>query len=124
MPCQDGGPSPEEYYRVTKENDRKEAARRKAIKDKLDNLTRMLCDICTVIERHHPDSSIQQSAGSVSGLRIWWDAHKKIDEKRKAKEALAKADKERKEQATHDRAALRQAGIEKLTLAERKALGL
>lgn len=124
MACNDGGYTREEEDEMAAKQDKKDAAKRKAAKDKLDNLTRMLCDLCTVVEKCHPDGPVNQMAGDVKGLRVWWDTHKKKDEARKAREALAKADKERKEQATYDKAALRQSGIEKLTLAERKALGL
>jgi len=102
MPCRDGGWGDEE------------AARLEAKKQtKLDNVTRMLCELCTVIEKYHPDSAIQQSAGAIKGLRAWWDKHKKRDAKR--------LEKERKEE---EHKALVKGALDKLTDKERKALNL
>lgn len=124
MPCSDGGMGRDDYARVADEQGKRQAAIQKKLKWKLDNVTRMLCAICEVIEGHHPDSPIQQSAGSVDGLREWWARHQKQDAKRKAKEALAKAEKDIKAQTKRNLEDLRTAAISKLTKAERDALGL
>lgn len=111
MPCNDGGwpARAESYERQSGET-----------QAKLDNVTRMLCEICTVIEEHHPDSAIQQSAGAINGLRGWWDKHQKLDAKRREKERqLAEA-----AAAELSRVELAKQALNKLTYEERKALGL
>ena len=124
MPCNDGGYTREEEARMAERQGKEDAAKRKAAKDKLDGLTRMLCELCAIVEKCHPDGPVNQLAGDIKGLRVWWTEHKRRDEKRKAGEALVKAEKEARAEAKRTKDELRQTAISKLTSAERKALGL
>lgn len=122
MPCQD------DYREDCDPEDLKKANEKiKQQKKQLDEVTAMLYAICEVIERHHPDSPIQQSAGGINGLREWWDKHKKLDEaeqERKRKRVAEDAIKVAIIAAKREERALARAALKKLTPAERKALGL
>jgi hypothetical protein len=78
-----------------------------------DKLAKMLCDLCALIEEHHPASSIQLSAAKVDGLDLWWHAHKEKDAAEKAR----KTEVARKKN-------LRRNALDKLTDEEKKELGL
>jgi hypothetical protein len=111
MPCNDGGwPGRASGYEQNAE----------AAQLKLDDVTRMLCETCKLIEKHHPDSETQTSAGAIPGLRAWWDEHKRRDALRLAQEAADQAAKDELIAAQ----ALREAAMNKLTDEERKVLGL
>ena len=69
----------------------------------LDTLTRTLCEWAST----HPDSVSRASLE----LQIWWRDHQKWDREREAADAAAQ-----------ERARLREAGLAKLTPAERQAL--
>jgi len=103
MPCTDGGP---DYGEV--ELSRLRGFTREAfgsVNPRADNnvLTRTLCEWAST----HPDSVSRASLE----LQIWWRDHQRWDQKREAD-----AD------AAQERARLREAGLAKLTSAERQAL--
>lgn len=83
MPCQS------DYYISPSDIDALTRGDRK----KLDNVTRMLCALCEVIEKHHPDSAIQKSTGAITGLHTWWTNHKRMDEAEQRRKAEASAKK-------------------------------
>lgn len=76
MPC---------YYTGSAEGDRELAREEQAEKlaAKITELTRFLCAACQVIEAHKCDSGA--GLPLPKGLDAWWNAHKKIDAKRRGK---------------------------------------
>lgn len=88
MPCRDGGPSPEEVNRSVKAEQR----RNKAINNKIDTLTRMLCTLCKL--------SNEKGMSLPTEISKWYEEHKEVDKKRLAdalKSALAKLNDDEKE---------------------------
>jgi len=90
MPCQDDYPQ---------EN----------LQPKVDNLTRMLCELCV----HLKASQQSDIFVNVIGLKGWWVEHKRRDRER--------VEQERK---VEEKRALKKSGLDKLTFGEKKALGL
>jgi hypothetical protein len=80
-------------------------------KKEADKVTDLLCSFCEMVERAG-DLTLMPSK-----VRDWWEAHKELDRKRRAKE-----DAERKKREAANK--LRQDALAKLTPAEKKALGL
>jgi len=80
------------------------------LQPKVNNLTRMLCELCDELEvmKHLDECFIR-----VLGLKGWWVEHQRRDAER--------IERERKE---NERVMLRQSGLNKLTLEEKKVLGL
>lgn len=75
-------------------------------------LTRHLCYLCMTLDPSHSDILKRNPS-----LYAWWEAHKAEDAKEAQAVQLAV-------QAEAKRMALRQAGLSKLSPAERQALGL
>jgi len=98
MPCSDGG------WRGRAESYEQQSGETQA---KLDNVTRMLCELCAQVTPNLADRE-NISLGRVKGLTTWWKKHQKIDR--------ARQEEETKE--------LRKSGLNKLTDEERKALNL
>ena len=102
MPCYDPGPEDNFSYNTQIGN----------LQTKLDNVTRMLCGICTAIGYRvggHPSEASVEGCNvmeleRIKGLREWWREHQVFDEIR-----LSKA---------------KQSGLAKLTDDEKEALGL
>ena len=96
MPCRDE-PSPEEIHESVKAVRKRE----KEIKNKIDSLTRMLCNACKILTYHdveitHPDITNKE----LDELANWNVNHKKWDKERLAaakKNALAKLSDEERE---------------------------
>lgn len=82
-----------------------DAEDKRRLKRELDNVTRMLCQLCM---RSNPATVM-----TVPGLSLWWDAHQEADAKRLAAERLAA-----------ERDAQRASGLAKLSEEEQVALGL
>src|SRR5271170_617405 len=78
-------------------------------KARLDNVTHLLCELCSSIDKIGYETGIKYS----KKLDKWWSAHKRIDAERIAHENKIKDD-ERK----------RAAALGKLTAEERKLLNL
>ena len=74
----------------------------------IDELTDMLCKLCQAVEGYKPELIQQHST-----LSTWWQEHQRQD--------LAR---QRREQQKRDDALLIQKALDKLTVAERRALGL
>ncbi len=74
MPCYDSRNEPEYIY--AEKNKEIESLRKRN-----DELTRMLCGLCTEIELAERWTFIN----SVPGLTWWWEEHKAFDRKRKSK---------------------------------------
>lgn len=98
MPCRDGrGYDSREYaYEDT---------------SRVDKLARIACELARFIEKGYGSRVWKEEISKEAAN--WWDAHKKADEAREAREAKARRVKEIKASA-----------IKKLSLEERKALGL
>ena len=94
MPCLDGGPTESEMHRLTK--------------SKLDDVTRMLCELCGKLEKKKGGKKL-----FTPELAEWWKAHKAADRVRKSRED-AQAQQEQ----------VRKRAYEKLTPEERDALRL
>jgi hypothetical protein len=100
MPCSDGGPSPEQ------------------IRDQR-SIPAMLCGLLTVLERSdNLDAVLDAMDWTEAGVSRewfdhWWPEHKREDAERRAWEA-----------AERSRLAERRAALEKLSPAERAALGI
>lgn len=89
-------------------------------KERLDLVTRLLCDLCKTLERGSHIKICYELLRPSTELSRWWEEHKRLDAERiacEAKEAKEKAERLKKYK-------LRQEAISKLTLAEREALGL
>jgi hypothetical protein len=94
------------------------------MKGALDNLTRMLCGVLHTVEDGHVTLTAENILDSVDGLEEWWIRHKKLDairEEKERKEAARKAEKARREE---ERRKLRENALSKLSLEEKKALGI
>ena len=80
-------------------------------------LSAALCAVMTYLEHAHPraydDIDYREAGITKEELRDWWAKHKVDDAKRKCRELAQK-----------NKAARRQAAIDKLTPAERKLLGV
>lgn len=105
MPCRDGGPDINDV-RIPLDLDI--VARNKRQQEKIDNLTRMLCSLCSTIGYHvgsHPSEAIVVGCNvlqieKIPGLRKWWTEHQEFDKQRLAKakqSALAKLTDDEKE---------------------------
>ena len=86
----------------------------KALKAEADKLARIACQALTELEKMDSDADILHKN---SELTRWWDAHKRADALRVAKEQKEKAKKA-------EQARLRKAALAKLTDKERAAFGL
>lgn len=82
---------------------------RRETRKKVHNLTRMLCDLCMVMEQSFNGETID----CVEGLREWWNDHQVQDRVRAATEEAAREARE-----------FRQKVLDKLTPEEILALGL
>ncbi len=97
MPCRGPDPTPEDYERSAKAV----AKHEKEIKDKIDNLTRMLCNAGKIlryqdVELHSPYVDKKQA----TELKNWWKEHEDWDKNRleaAKKSALAKLTDDEKE---------------------------
>lgn len=58
--------------------------REKLLKDRNDHLARMLCGLCTILERagQNRDRYPQSYIRDVKDLPEWWEKHKEFDRKR------------------------------------------
>lgn len=74
MPCMDAGPSPEQERLDAKRREQAEADRHV--------MARLACDYCRLIERG--------SESIPAWAQDWWKRHKKDDDKRIRREAIAK----------------------------------
>lgn len=70
MPCRDGGPS----YGYEREQ-----------QERLDTVTRLLCETCQMLEDHDELSYLSQET------RDWWEEHKLEDEEREKEERRERA---------------------------------
>lgn len=119
MPCSDGGYTAEQQAQI-------DAKERKAEREKR-MIAAMLCAICTVLEAPGKpgmkginqlpkilDKVDWEEAGvKRTEFAVWWDQHKREDEERREREAKeAKLDARKK------------AALAKLSLADRRVLGL
>jgi len=110
MPCYDGRDDNNNHYlcgQITKLE-----------KDK-DQLTRMLCSVCKIVElTHDDDSALPHNA------KIWWSEHKEADaiREKKARQAAAKKRKAREEKIR--KMEIAETALAKLSSEEIEALGL
>ena len=74
MPCSDGGPSPGERARETRE--------------KIDNLTDMLCRLCERV-----GTPTLQRAADMGDIAEWWRHHQAVDRERARAETQRKVDR-------------------------------
>lgn len=94
MPCNDWGSSGRGYYEDT---------------SRVDKLARIACNLARAIEKH----GLSVSVGTTKETQDWWQQHKRHDE--------ARAKREQQERARQQE---RRKILAKLTLAERKAIGV
>lgn len=83
---------------------------------KVDKLTRLLCEACTVLEDKCSAASVNypELKDHVSDeLGQWWDAHQEMDRKRKAAEAKSKAARRARKDA-----------LSRMSAEDRRILGL
>ena len=113
MPCYDG------------RDEEAQAAENQELKERLDLVTRLLCDLCTSQERGKGHIKYCYEKLHPQGdLFFWWEAHKEADRRRLQREedeATGRRVKARAEKLVED---LKESGLQKLTLPEQKALGL
>lgn len=125
MPCTDGGYTAEQQAKI-------DAEARKAEREKR-MMAAMLCAICTVLEsnrelvRRDGQSTLlpavldkvdwEEAGVKRTEFAVWWDRHKEEDRKRRKREAAEAA---RRDQAKKRR----EEALAKLTLADRRVLGL
>ena len=105
MPCRDGGPSGEEIWR-----DRERE--RKAQQERLDKVTRLLCEVLTTIETHTKQAYCGNPIPVSDEATVWFAKHKEADRKRIAAEE--KAEREAKKQLL-DRAEKLKKELEQIT---------
>ncbi len=106
MPCSDGGGSREEERRSYESMNAEKQA-------KLDNVTRLLCELCECIENRPIDLF-----ASVAGLKIWWVEHKRRD----AEKAALMRGQEKMIQEKIAKREMAARALNKLSLEERRAL--
>lgn len=109
MPCRDGGPDINDV-RIPLDLDI--VARNKRQQEKIDNLTRMLCGLCGVLDLEvdkngrikfdsdYTNTQLSINMNNITGLAKWWKEHQQFDKQRLAKakqSALAKLTDEEKE---------------------------
>lgn len=127
MPCI-YEPTQEEIEASRKAADDKRKAERERArirKAELDKATRLLCSVCSSLER--ASGHIKLASDILRGepeLLEWWEAHKAADEKRRAREEAKRKKREAKERKKARIRRLREAAISKLTDEEKAALGL
>ncbi len=109
MPCSDGGGSREEERRSYESMNAEKQA-------KLDNVTRLLCEVCEDLE----DAQRGDLFSSIAGLKGWWTEHKRRDAE---KAALMRRQEEMVQERIAKRETIKRA-LNKLTPEERNALGL
>ena len=85
MPCR-YDPSPDEVAEM-REND--EAKRRKPLEDKINTLTKLLCEACTLLRSEKIGAGDRLLLAASPELKGWAANHEKSDRKRKA-DAVAK----------------------------------
>jgi len=125
MACMDGGPS-ERQIAAADRAASKEADRLKAQKQRLDDVTRMLCTLANATEDSgfgmvgDFDLSVEES----TEIRKWLKTHNEADEKRRKKEAAAAKKKAEAKERSKTQLQLKKSALDKLTPRERKALGL
>lgn len=56
------------------------------LKKEADNVTRLLCSVMRVLDKHDNIVVINQKIIDIDGLSEWWKKHKVIDQKRIEKE--------------------------------------
>tara|TARA_R110002094_G_scaffold186715_3_gene162690 strand:+ start:2776 stop:3153 length:378 start_codon:yes stop_codon:yes gene_type:complete len=125
MPCIDGGPS-QAQYDAEKRARNKKAAKVKAEKQRLDDVTRMLCTLANATEDAGFGMIGDFSLNRLEKEEIleWLRIHNEADEeRRKKKEEAAKREVEAKERGK-TQLQLKKSALDKLTPRERKALGL
>ena len=105
MPCYD--PTPDYVY------DEMNVRREIALKDKVNMLTAMLCDLISNLRSYDDVFDVDFVLNKVSGLPQWLDKHNEAD-----RERLACEEAERKRQA------IKKSAIAKLTKDEKMVLGL
>jgi hypothetical protein len=81
----------------------------------IDHLTRMLCGVCKQLDAQ----PVTRKGFSLmdAELRLWWEEHQAEDARRQKREA-------KEAQTAAERRQLKMTALSKLTLAERRALGL
>ena len=109
MPCSDGGWGRDEERRHYDNQ-------KVAIQARLDNVTRLLCELCT----HLDETQRNDVFASIAGLKGWWVEHQRQDAARKELEAAAQARRDEERRAQE----LREQAMNKLTDEERRVLGL
>lgn len=89
-------------------------------RSKLDNVTRMLCGVCSSLEGVSGIGVFED----IDGLDVWWHDHKRRDEQRRRDEAVAERKRQTQERAKVDAARRRAKALSKLSAEDREALGL
>lgn len=125
MPCMDGGPSAAQLADEQRAKDKK-AAKLKAEKQRLDDVTRMLCTLANATENEGFGmiNDFGLSETEAGEIRSWLYAHNEADAKRRRKEEAAAKKKADAEEKKKTQAQLKKSALGKLTAKERKALGL
>ncbi len=125
MPCRYMETPEEVAQRLEQAKSKAEADRAKVrLQQELDLATRLLCDVCSTLERASLGHKLASDILRGSELTGWWKRHKAQDEARKAREAEKARKKAAKAKAKREKAQHKAKALAKLTAAEKKALGL
>ena len=129
MPCSDGGYTNVQLDEIEKRKTQraaKKAAAEKAEQKRLDDLTRMLCNLANAVEDRGFGmmTDLRLGKGEKDEILKWLKTHNEADEKRRKKEAAAAKKKAEAKERSKTQLQLKKSALDKLTPKERKALGL
>jgi len=125
MPCMDGGPSAAQLADEQRAKDKK-AAKLKAERQRLDDVTRMLCTLGNAVLgcRYDFEKDIGVERAAAIEIEEWLHNHNEADKKRRKKEEAAAKKKADAKERSKTQLQLKKSALDKLTPRERKALGL
>jgi hypothetical protein len=126
MPCvyEESPEERERRERLSAVQAERKREKQRALKRELDLATRLLCEVCTRLERASTSFKLAGDLLEDQELAEWWKTHKAADERRRAREARKKQEAAEKRKAKRARKKARESALEKLTAEEREALGL
>jgi len=125
MPCMDGGPTAAQLADEQRAKNKK-TAKLKAERQRLDDVTRMLCALGNAVLgcRYDFEDDIGVDRATAIEIEEWLHNHNEADKKRRKEEAAAAKKKAAAEKKKKIQAQLKKSALDKLTAKEKKALGL
>tara|TARA_R110002096_G_C14451534_1_gene711593 strand:+ start:394 stop:783 length:390 start_codon:yes stop_codon:yes gene_type:complete len=129
MPCTDGGYSQTQLDQIEKRKKQraaKKAAAEKAEQKRLDDLTRMLCNLANAVEDggFGMMTDLRLGKGEKDEILKWLQTHNEEDEKRRKKVEEKEAAKLKRAWEENAMSETKRVALKKLTKAEKRALGL